>query len=271
MIKVKFQATDIFDLREQMLAMAGAIQTEVKVATEHEKEIVEGMYETETVASPLPSQPSAPPPPIMVTPQPAPSVVEEHAPEAVVQNSTASGVKDSRGFTWDERIHSGSQAFNADGTWRARRGVKPEMVSMIEAQLRGSATLGQPGVPHAGNVINLPPVTPPPPQVTVPVEMPYSQPAQPVAQVQSMAPVQPSYDNIQIPQVVKPAHNLATFKANLIPLLAHLTQEGKITTEYLETLKNYFGVTQIWDVAKDDTKSQTLMEVFAEAKFITVV
>lgn len=44
---------------------------------------------------------------------------------------------DSRNVPWDERIHAGTKAKNADGTWRARRGVSPELVEQIERELMG--------------------------------------------------------------------------------------------------------------------------------------
>lgn len=42
---------------------------------------------------------------------------------------------DSAGYPWDERIHAGSRATVADGTWRKKRGVSPEEVAAVEATL----------------------------------------------------------------------------------------------------------------------------------------
>lgn len=44
---------------------------------------------------------------------------------------------DSRNIPHDERIHAGTKAKNADGTWRARRGVSPELVERVERELMG--------------------------------------------------------------------------------------------------------------------------------------
>lgn len=44
---------------------------------------------------------------------------------------------DKNGLPWDARIHAASKAINADGTWRQKRGVAPELVATVEAQLRG--------------------------------------------------------------------------------------------------------------------------------------
>lgn len=45
---------------------------------------------------------------------------------------------DSKGMPWDGRIHASSKAKIADGTWRAKRGVEPELVTKVEAELRGA-------------------------------------------------------------------------------------------------------------------------------------
>lgn len=42
---------------------------------------------------------------------------------------------DSRNMPHDERIHASTKAKNADGTWRARRGVSPELVAQVEREL----------------------------------------------------------------------------------------------------------------------------------------
>lgn len=47
-----------------------------------------------------------------------------------------SGEVDSRGYPWDERIHASTQAKNADGTWRNKRGVSKELVEEVEAEFR---------------------------------------------------------------------------------------------------------------------------------------
>jgi len=54
---------------------------------------------------------------------------------------------DSAGYPWDERIHSSSQAINADGTWRLKRGVDLVLVTQVREELRGAA----PEAPVAGD------------------------------------------------------------------------------------------------------------------------
>lgn len=100
----------------------------------------------EQVAAPLP--PTAPPVPY----SPAPIL-----PSAATAPTDAPAV-DSRGMLWDVRIHSGAKSTNADGRWKARKGLNdPDMVARVEAEL-----LGQPA-PAAAPQVPQPP--PPPPFV----------------------------------------------------------------------------------------------------------
>lgn len=41
---------------------------------------------------------------------------------------------DSRGFTWDERIHAGSKAKLASGAWKYKRGVDKTLIDRVEAE-----------------------------------------------------------------------------------------------------------------------------------------
>lgn len=75
--------------------------------------------------------------------------------------------RDADGLPWDRRIHSGSKARNADGTWRKMRGVDPALVASVTAELRALV--------DAPVVAQVPPppavqVSPPPPIVTAAVE-----------------------------------------------------------------------------------------------------
>lgn len=78
--------------------------------------------------------------------------------------ASASGVDlDADGLPWDARIHAGGKAKNADGRWRARRGLNDgALVARVQAELR--ALMAAPG-PVAGGVPpapagNVPPVPP---------------------------------------------------------------------------------------------------------------
>lgn len=89
------------------------------------------------------------------------------APAPVAENPEGAPDFDSRGFPWDERIHTGTKATNADGTWRNKRGVDKDLIAAVEAELRG-----EPAAPAAapvsgdGSAASIPapaPTAPPPP------------------------------------------------------------------------------------------------------------
>lgn len=115
---------------------------------------------TRSAPAPAPSAPEAPatvaadiPPPPFVLPEPP------AAPPSV----------DASGLPWDARIHSESKATVADGTWRKRRGVDPELVKQVEAELRGEApTIADIPAPPAPAVVP-PPPAPTPEAVAVPL------------------------------------------------------------------------------------------------------
>lgn len=46
---------------------------------------------------------------------------------------------DKNGLPWDERIHAGTKALNADGTWKKRRGVDDATVAAVTDELTGAA------------------------------------------------------------------------------------------------------------------------------------
>lgn len=77
-----------------------------------------------TLVIPNPPQPAA---------VPATQIPSGSAPAPV----TAVGViVDKSGLPWDSRIHSSAKSFNADGTWRARRGLAEGIVPQVESELR---------------------------------------------------------------------------------------------------------------------------------------
>ncbi len=80
--------------------------------------------------------------------------------------STTLVTHDKKGMPWDERIHSSSKAFNADGSWRYRKNTDRAYITEIESELRGVVPLpeGQAGLTPA------PASVPPPPPVAAPVD-----------------------------------------------------------------------------------------------------
>ena len=123
-------------------------------------------------AAPSPTAPEVPqdgvPMPPTVASVPAPPST---APVAPAAPSTSALTVDVHGLPWDERIHAGTKAKNADGSWRKMRGLNdPALVARVEAELRaGGPTLIPPvaaeAVQHAAQVFAG--TVPPPPVTTV--------------------------------------------------------------------------------------------------------
>lgn len=97
---------------------------------------------------------TAPLPPFLLPEPPAPVAPPAEPPSV-----------DATGLPWDARIHSESKATVADGTWRKRRNVDPELVKQVEAELRGeSPVAATPAVaaPSATEASASVPAPPPP-------------------------------------------------------------------------------------------------------------
>lgn len=109
------------------------------------------------VASAAPIAPPPAPTPVSVTPaspaSPAPAA-SSPAPSHGVET-------DKTGLPWDARIHAETKTKNADQTWRKKRGVDPNLVVTVEAELR--ALMGVAPAPSAAPVEQQSAPTPPPP------------------------------------------------------------------------------------------------------------
>lgn len=88
------------------------------------------------------------------------------APHVVAQSGGVE--KDARGFPWDPRIHSSSRNKNANGTWRAKKGMNDggTLIAKVEAELTAVMAVPGPVAPSASVVFGTTgatPVVPPPP------------------------------------------------------------------------------------------------------------
>lgn len=181
--------------------------------------------------------------------------------EKPVTNSTD---VDSRGMSYNARIHASSRNFNKDGSWRNKRGLDDAFLSKVETELMANKV-------QAINAM----FVPPPPTTTVVVE---EHPmAKPIINQTENTPViteivhAPKYEEIPMPGSNRPAHTLATFKNNLTVLMAQLINEGKIDTDYVDQLKKYFGVKEIWNVLGSEKQCLELYDTFSKCGFITAV
>ncbi len=96
----------------------------------------------------------------------APALVAPVAPEVGVQ-------RDSAGIPYDKRIHAkgaDGPVKNADGTWRAKRGITPQQKVAVEAELMQALAAGHVAAPSG--------LVPAPPAAVIPVALvPNVQPA----------------------------------------------------------------------------------------------
>lgn len=117
-----------------------------------------------------------PPPPAPPVPEPKPDP-EAPAEDEEPESEAPAGVElDAQGLPWDARIHAGTQAKNKDGTWRNKRGVDPELLESVTAELKRvqSMPIGQPAPPPPPPA---PPAPPAPPEPPAPPAAPEAPPA----------------------------------------------------------------------------------------------
>ena len=90
---------------------------------------------------------------------------------------------DAKGMPWDNRIHSGSRAKTADGSWRQKRNLDPNLLAQVEGELRTTMSLPTVAPTTAAVAIAATPtavvtpesafiaaVVPPPPAAVAPVQ-----------------------------------------------------------------------------------------------------
>lgn len=105
------------------------------------------------------------------------------------------GTVDKAGLPWDERIHAATKAFNADGSWRKRRGVQDATVTAVEAELRAGAAPAMPMPAPAAIPLPVPPVAAPipaPAPVATAFPAPVAAPAFSPPPMPALAPVAPA-------------------------------------------------------------------------------
>ena len=206
----------------------------------------------------------------ILTAAPAGPVIEQVAPPVappvIPQQTVTTATVDSKGMPYDQRIHSATKATNRDGSWRYRRGIEEATIAQVEAELKGqpapspfAAPVEAPALEPERRLVTpsqpyIPPRATAPPVVTA---LPQGYDAPPVAPP-------PPID-------IKPAHTFDTFKAQMIQTIADLVDAKKINAEYLQLLKRHFGVTELWDLRKDDAKCFELFNGFIENGLITKV
>jgi len=163
---------------------------------------------------------------------------------------------DSRGLPWDKRIHASTKTKKKDGGWKNKKGVEASLITTVENELKDK-------MQHAANppAVPLAPVTESTPVVEQPAHL-HVAPTEVVTeptQVVAPAPVMPAGNG----------HTLDSFKQNFPMVLASLISEGKVTQDYINQLKTYFNVPEIWNIS--DEQKKEMFESFVQFGFIQKV
>lgn len=179
----------------------------------------------------------------------SPSLLED------VSAPIVTGVElDAEGIPWDSRIHASSGKKVKAGTWTMKRNVEDAFVVQVKEELKAQVKRlsNPPQIPEA-------PITALTPVVETPIVS-----VQPIAEV-----TPPAASVLPTPMMNNSGHTFETFKTNFAIIVGKLITEGKLSAEYVQTLNNYFGVTEIWSI--NDLQKQELFEGFAASGFIQKV
>lgn len=179
---------------------------------------------------------------------------------------------DTKGLPWDSRIHAVTQGINKDGSWRYRRGVEDAYIETVEKELR--SRMAGVHIPTPAQPVAPVMASPNPPPVPQAPQSPAASGLSMVPPLQQPAPVMAAVEpSVQVSAPVPPQnlsmHSLETFKANLPMTLAKLVMEGKLPQAYIQSLKEYFKVEQIWQVNAE--QAAEMFETFCEAGVLVKV
>jgi hypothetical protein len=174
---------------------------------------------------------------------------------------------DASGALWNAAIHASTRNKTKDGMWKKKK-VYTEKTAAAPQTMQ----------PAPAQALHIPPPSmdigiPSGPQVHVQFHpAPQAPVAPPVVQapVQQVVPVQ-KYENVQVPAGTRPAHSLISFKNNLTLIIAQLITEKKIDQNYVQQMKNYFQVKEIWNILQSERQCIEMYDEFAKHGFITQV
>lgn len=181
-----------------------------------------------------------------IVPPPATTAVPPTASPA----PAGSGERDSKGMPYDGRIHSGTKAKVADGTWRYKRGVGDVYIAQVEAELRGAAAAPVPTPVHAVTPAGIGDHAAAP--VAGGVGTPWPFPSEPDPAVAAISPAPavappPVVAPPPAPAVaaaVPPAAGVATYE-QLMAILPTKFVAGEITAQQLQEACEKFGVPSV--------------------------
>lgn len=152
---------------------------------------------------------------------------------------------DSEGIPWDSRIHASTKTKVSTGAWKRKKGVSEEEFFSIKQELRArvSGSYQQQATPAQQQTVTAPMVK----------DTKWHEPQQVNNYQEQTQPVQ---NNVlpgpgALPQMNQNGHTLQSFQANFAHTIATLITQGKLTSQYIQSLCQYFGVNQIWEASPD--------------------
>lgn len=194
----------------------------------------------------------------VVTPEygvgPVPSVSEV---KAEIKNTVVDNETDAEGIPWDDRIHASSKAKVGNGTWRTKRGCDENLLYQVKNELRARV--------QTAVVQTTTPTYVAPAAIVAPVSHPIAESLKPVEVPVAQAPVAAA----PLPLMQSSGHSLDTFKSNFPLIVSTLITEKKINQDYVNQLKSYFNIAEIW-MANDEQKAQ-VFEQFVQYGFVQKV
>lgn len=274
-LRLVISGASVAELKENLIETLAELSSEETMTTTTRqssealiKEVLERIpanIDMSQVTQPV-VEPAASIPSDFIVAPPMPSAATQLGEELHATVPNALGT-DSMGLPWDERIHSASFVKTKSGAWRTRRNIEPSVIKQVEyeliAKLKGQQPQFTPPVP----ALPAEPVPQPVLNLVPPVmASPQSQP--PVYTPPPLAP-QPVAPPIPAPVAVTSAHTFQTFKAQLVPTLYALVEQGKLTVDYLTALKKHFKVTELWEA--NDAQINEMFEGFCTAGLLTKV
>lgn len=165
------------------------------------------------------------------------------------------GEIDSEGLPWDARIHTVKKTKNKTGDWKLMRGSDKDLVAKVKAELKAAMS----------NLTSTPVVSPAPvaelPEVIMTVKGTLAAKDVPLADLPQVV--------LAPPMSSSNGHTFETFKSAFPMIVGSLITEGKITADYVNQLKEYFKVDQIWSVS--DEQKKEMFNSFAQFNFIQKV
>lgn len=194
------------------------------------------------------------------------------------------GEVDAENLPWDKRIHAKSKLKIADGTWKVKRNLDKEFLAEVKAGLRRHVALATNPTP-----IPEPPISETTPVAHKEVESPLPKHEErnwdknksqvdgsilhsPVITSDSSVTPQPVVvqEAVTIPAPVQtPVGNVQTlqsFTDNFPMIVSDLITKGKVTSDYINQLTQYFKVEQIWSIT--DAQKAEVFENFASCQLI---